>query len=487
MSTVSGVAPTPATHKENRMRIRLTQHSKPLDSDLETPVGLFIRLVGEHQGILFESTETDGRWGRYSIIATDFLLTASCREGLLDLRAADETFAPLKVHNGKPFIDGLRAVMGELELVRDSRLPQPPITRALYGYFGYGVAGLFEPKLAAALPPQAAQASLALPGTLIIFDHGYNKITRITLRADGTPLKALPPAVQPVLSAAQPAAPSYTAGKEGYTAAVARVKAMLHQGEATQVVLSTPFSAPLSESPFSLYRRLRRINPSPYMFYMRLPDGALLGSSPEVLITCEANRLRLCPIAGTRPRSRDLAQDALFGDELLQDPKENAEHVMLVDLGRNDLGRIAKAGSVRLDRYMEVERFSHVMHLTSRISADLQEGLDGLAVFAATFPAGTVSGAPKVRAMEIIAEEEGMPRGPYAGAVGWLGLDRDAVHLDFGIIIRSMWVRDGQVRWQAGAGIVHDSEPETEWRECCAKAAVIAGVVLGDHEHETLD
>ncbi len=462
------------------MRIRLTQYPELLDSDLETPVGLFIRLVGEHQGVLFESAETDGRWGRYSIIATDFLLAASCRDGLLHLRTVDEALAALQEHAGKPFIEGLRAVMRGLELAQDPRLPQPPITRALYGYMGYGVAGLFEPKLAKALPPREAQAAMALPGTLIVFDHGYNKITRITLRGERGPLKALPPVVP--ARPAQPVAPARTAGREGYTAAVARVKDMLHRGEATQVVISTPFSAPLAESPFSLYRRLRRINPSPYMFYMRLPDGALLGSSPEVLITCEADRLRLCPIAGTRPRSRDLAQDALFGDELLQDPKETAEHVMLVDLGRNDLGRIARPGSVRLDRYMEVERFSHVMHLTSRISADLAPGLNGLDVLAATFPAGTVSGAPKVRAMEIIAEEEGMPRGPYAGAVGWLGLDTDAVHLDFGIIIRSLWVRDGQVRWQAGAGIVHDSVPEKEWEECRAKAAVIAKVVLGEPE-----
>ena len=465
------------------MRIRLTQYPELLDSDLETPVGMFIRLVGEHQGMLFESAETDGRWGRYSIIATDFLLSASCRDGLLDVRTADEIFLPLHAHGGKPFFEGLRAVMRGLELVRAQDLPQPPITRALYGYLGYGVAGMLEPKLATALPPKEAQASMVLPGTLIIFDHGYNKITRITLRAGERPLKALAstafaPSTLPAV------APARTAGKEGYTAAVAKVKAMLHQGEATQVVLSTPFSAPLAESPFSLYRRLRRINPSPYMFYMRLPDGALLGSSPEVLITCEANRLRLCPIAGTRPRGRDRDEDALFGDELLQDPKEAAEHVMLVDLGRNDLGRIAKPGSVTLERYMEVERFSHVMHLTSRISAELSEPLDGLDVLAATFPAGTVSGAPKVRAMEIIAEEEGAPRGPYAGAVGWLGLDADAVHLDFGIIIRSLWVRDGQVRWQAGAGIVHDSVPEKEWLECRAKAAVIAKVVMGDNAED---
>ena len=472
------------------MRISFTQHTTLLDSDLETPVGLFIRLVGELQGILLESAEVDGRWGRYSVIASDFLLSASCGNGLLTLHTTDERLAPLQELAGKPFIQGLRELMGALHIESDPKAPQAPITRALYGYLGYGIAGMLEPKLVKTLPPEEAEASLVLPGTLIVFDHSYNRITRITLHLDGKVLTPLSPARRaagyiPVTTANSHNTPAL-AGKEGYTAAVKRVKELLRQGEGIQVVLSTPFSAPLTESPFNLYRRLRRINPSPYMFYMRLPfmagasGGALLGSSPEVLVTCDANHLRLCPIAGTRPRSRDEAEDALFGDELLQDPKEKAEHVMLVDLGRNDLGRIAAPGSVKLERFMEVERFSHVMHLTSRISADLAPGLDALDVLASTFPAGTVSGAPKVRAMEIIADEEQLPRGPYAGAIGWLGLDKDAVHLDLGITIRSLWVREGQVRWQAGAGIVHDSVPEKEWLECCAKAAVIKKVVLGD-------
>jgi anthranilate synthase component 1 len=473
------------------MRICFTQHTTRLDSDLETPVGFFIRLVGERQGILLESAEVDGRWGRYSIIAADFVLAASCREGLLHVAAADTGLAPLLDLSGKPFIQGLRELMAALHIEKSGEAgqEQPPITRALYGYLGYGLAGLLEPKLAAALPPQEAEACLVLPGTLIVFDHGYNRITRISLRLDGREIPPLPPvalAVPPEADAAAfaaPASPPPLAGEAGYTTAVARIKEQIRQGEAIQVVLSTPFSAPLAESPFNLYRRLRRVNPSPYMFYMRLPgpvNGVLLGSSPEVLVTCEADKLRLCPIAGTRPRSRDLAEDALFGDELLQDPKEKAEHVMLVDLGRNDLGRIAASGSVKLERFMEVERFSHVMHLTSRISALLAPGLDALDVLAAAFPAGTVSGAPKVRAMELVAQEERCPRGPYAGAIGWLGLDADGVNLDLGITIRSLWVRGGQVRWQAGAGIVHDSVPEMEWKECCAKARVIRDVVLGE-------
>jgi anthranilate synthase component 1 len=489
------------------MSITFTQHATQLDSDLETPVGLFLRLAGDLPGILLESAEVGGRWGRYSVIGTHFLLSLSCREGLLETRAADERLAPLCSFAGKPFIQGMRELMRALHI--EGAPDQPPITRALYGFFGYGIAGVLEAKTASFLPPDEAEAFFALPGVLIIFDHAYNRITRIELRLNGEALPELsaarlaakaPPAARPDSSGAgKPprafedvggATPrSVLSQQAGYMAAVSRVKERIRRGEAIQVVLSTAFSVPLSESPFNLYRRLRRVNPSPYMFYMRMPDseaGILLGASPEVLVSCEADRLRVCPIAGTRPRGKHRAQDALFGDELLQDPKEKAEHVMLVDLGRNDLGRIAVSGSVSLERFMEVERFSHVMHLTSRIHAQLAPGLDALDVLAATFPAGTVSGAPKIRAMEIIAEEEQGPRGPYAGAIGWMGLDKEAVHLDFGITIRSLWVRAGQVCWQAGAGIVHDSVPEKEWLECRSKAAVIENVILGSDAAEPL-
>ena len=218
---------------------------------------------------------------------------------------------------------------------------------------------------------------------------------------------------------------------------------------------------------------MRRYNASPYMFYMKIGDMTLFGSSPEVMVRCTRGKLQLSPIAGTRRRGHDDAEDARLAQELRDDPKERAEHVMLVDLGRNDLGRVARPGSVTLERRMEVERFSHVMHLTSRVTAHLDEGKDALDVLAATFPAGTVSGAPKVRAMQIIREMEGRGRGPYAGCIGWLGLDKDAVHLDTGITIRSMWLRDGELCWQAGGGIVHDSDPELEWKEVCNKSAIM--------------
>ncbi|MGL4207779.1 MAG: anthranilate synthase component I family protein, partial [Candidatus Adiutrix sp.] len=233
------------------------------------------------------------------------------------------------------------------------------------------------------------------------------------------------------------------------------------------------FKADFTGDLFNVYRRLRRINPSPYMFYFRHNDFSLAVSSPEVMVSCDQGKLRLCPIAGTRPRGETLMEDSLFEADLASAPKEQAEHVMLVDLGRNDLGRIATFGSVKVDRYMEVERFSHVMHLTSYIGAQLASGHDALDILAATFPAGTLSGAPKIRAMEIIADLEGQARGPYGGAMGWLGLDKDAVNLDLGITIRGLWHRGGQVTWQAGAGLVHDSQPKAEWDECLNKAKAV--------------
>ncbi len=471
------------------MAICFTQQATILESDLETTVGLFMRQVGENQGILLESAEVDGRWGRYSIIASDFLLVATCSEGRLELQIADPRLEALLKHANKPFFQGLRELMQALDIKAETQIDLPPITRGLYGYLGYGVAGMLEPKLASCLPPEQAEACLVLPSTVTFFDHGYNRIIRLSLSLQGVPLKTLSAEQLSCSPAKDKALVSQAIGtsKESYIDGVKKIKELIRQGEAIQVVASARFNAPLVGSPFSLYRKLRRVNRSPYLFYMSLPNGVLLGSSPEVLISCEGGQLRLCPIAGTRPRSNDEAEDTFFGDDLLQDPKEKAEHVMLVDLGRNDLGRVAKPSSVVLQRFMEVERFSHVMHLTSRISAELALGLDGIDVLQASFPAGTVSGAPKVRAMEIIAEVEEAPRGPYAGAIGWLGLDKDAVHLDFGIVIRSLWVREGQVHWQAGAGIVHDSVAEKEWEECLAKTGAIRNVVLGEDSIRSVD
>lgn len=462
--------------------ITLTQHIRRLNADLETPISLFLSMAeGERPGILLESAEVDGKWGRYSIIACDFLMTVHCKGGLLDLSINDERLDALQAMNGKPFVEGLREVMNALTL-EGADADLAPITRALYGYFGYEMAAIFQPKLAGTLDKKDAETCLALPGTVLLVDHLYNRLTQISLGEHrDIPERHGFATEEPVAGEAvrQP-------GREDYMAGVEKIKGLLHDGEAIQVVLSSQASAEFTGDSFTLYRRMRGINPSPYMFFMRLPGICLFGSSPEVLVRCTGGKLQLSPIAGTRKRGEDDVEDAELAADLLQDPKERAEHVMLVDLGRNDLGRIAKPGSVKVERLMEVERFSHVMHLTSRVTAQLNPQFDALDVLASSFPAGTVSGAPKIRAMEIIADTEPLPRGPYAGCIGWLGLDKDAVHMDSGITIRSMWVRDGRIHWQAGAGLVYDSDPAAEWQECLNKGKII-DVILKGEDHVSIN
>ena len=456
------------------MNIELKQQIRILDGDLDTPISLYLKLAGNEPGILLESAEVDGRWGRYSVVASKFLLELSCCDGLLKIKAHDKRLAGLMQYEDLPFDLGVKAVMQAISLSRGEGPGLPPITRGLYGYLGYGLAGIFEPKLQSHLPKEQAEARLVLPGEMVLFDHLYNQIFHISLLKEFN--------CPSTLSFEVPASPkvgpvSFCPDQAGYMNMVSSVKELIRQGEAIQIVVSTRFSAPIQGCPFEIYRNLRAINPSPYMFYMNFDGLNLQGSSPEALVRCTQNHLSLSPIAGTRPRGNTEGEDNLFEEELVEDPKEKAEHVMLVDLGRNDLGRVAKPGSVKVERFMEVEKFSHVMHLTSYLTAELKDGLSPVDVLAASFPAGTVSGAPKVRAMQILAEHEteynDQGRGPYAGAIGWLGLDKDRVELDLGLTIRSLWVKDGKLNWQAGAGIVYDSDPAYEWKECQNKAAAI--------------
>lgn len=460
--------------------VTLRQTVRWLPADMDTPISLFMGMAGQGDGILLESAEVDGRWGRYSILALDAALYAACRDGKLALDVRDGRLAPLSACEGRPFVEGLRRLMAGLAVEQPEGEDLPPITRALYGYFGFGMAGLFNAKLAGLMPPEEAECRLMLPGTVLVFDHLYNRLCQVSLGAHREVEGGTAGSRSPVALRLNPDDIRAEPGETGYKEHVRRIKELLRQGEAIQVVPSVRFSTPFAGDPFQLYRRMRRHNASPYMFFMRFPEGAIFGSSPEVMVRCSQGQLQLSPIAGTRPRGADDAEDARLAAELRDDPKERAEHVMLVDLGRNDLGRVARPGTVQVERFMEVERYSHVMHLTSRVRAGLAEGLDALDVLAATFPAGTVSGAPKLRAMEIIRQMEGRPRGPYAGCIGWLGLDKDSVNLDTGITIRSMWQREGRLFWQAGGGIVHDSEPDLEWKEVCNKSAIMRLVLRGE-------
>jgi anthranilate synthase component 1 len=450
--------------------IILKQKALFLESDVATPVSVFLERVANRRqaGLLLESAEVGGVWGRYSLIGEGALMTLSCRKGLLEVETVDPRLIHLKESQGLPFLEGLRSVIKKLTIEPDPTMAHlPPITRALYGYLGYGVAGLMEARLAKRLPPEAAEGGFILPHVVLLFDHLYNRLIEITL---GGPPLDLP--IHPQFPSG-PDVITQNPTREEYLKMVRLARDFISQGELIQMVLSVGFEKPYAGDVFDVYRRLRRLNPSPYMFYLQIPDVCLTISSPEALVSCEGDNLRLCPIAGTRPRGQDKGLDDLFEAELSADPKEKSEHVMLVDLGRNDLGRVAKPASVEVTRFMDVERFSHVMHLTSYLKAELAPGHDALDVLTATFPAGTLSGAPKIRAMELIADLEMANRGPYGGANGWIGLDRGQVNMDFGISIRGLWVRNGRAYWRAGAGIVYDSEPAREWTECLNKAAVV--------------
>jgi len=456
--------------------LELQQFARIYPADTQTPISLYMDLVGDEPGILLESAEVDGRLGRYSLIAWDFRLLLDCQHGRLRVRFDDQRLDPLGQLDGREFLTGLEELMAALTLLKPEGFGDvPALTRSLVGSFGYGLSALLEPALRPHLSPGSAHCLLALPGQQILFDHLHQRCLYLSLDDKRSP-ESRPrssghdrePCLGPVLE---------SPGRDDFCHGVSQTKELINSGEAIQIVLSTRFQAPFSGDPFILYRRLRQANPSPYMFYLRLPETTIVGSSPELMVRCTDGRLQLRPIAGTRPRGRDAQEDRRLAEELLGDDKERAEHVMLVDLGRNDLGRVAQPGSVQVERFMQVERFSHVMHLTSYISAGLLSGCGHMDVLRAAFPAGTVSGAPKIRAMQIIAETEPFERGPYAGAIGWLGLDRDQVNLDTGITIRSFWIEDGHMTWQSGAGIVSDSEPEREWEECQNKSKVIRHIL----------
>ncbi len=456
--------------------VSLKQFAATYPADTQTPIGMYMDFVGAGPGVLLQSAEVDGRLGRYSLIAWDFRLIAECRAGRLSCSVWDSDLAPLRDFSGKEFLPGLRELMQCLSLAPPEDHPElPALTRSLVGYFGYELAGLLEPALSETLSSEDAECVLALPGKQILFDHLYQRCVILGLQEKPSPERIRGEASYSGQTQAGEAVPLIS--KEEFCRGVQRTRDLINSGEAIQVVHSCRFEAEFRGDPFQIYRRLRQANPSPYMFYLCFPELTMIGSSPEVLVRCTNGVLQERPIAGTRRRGENAAEDEGLAQELLSDPKERAEHVMLVDLGRNDLGRIAQPGRVSLEKFMQVERFSHVMHLTSYLQARARAGLDCLDVLGSTFPAGTVSGAPKIRAMELIQETEPHSRGPYAGAVGWLGLDKDSLNLDTGIAIRTMWLKGEKMTWQAGAGVVSDSDPEAEWQECWNKARVLQGTI----------
>ncbi len=462
-------------------------------ADLETPVSAYLKLADDSPSFLLESIESSERLGRFSFLGGDPYMVVTMRDGIA-------RFLEDGQEREEPFTDPMAII--DRELARRSVVDLPELPRfqgGAVGYLGYEAVRYFEDL------PLPAEDDLHLPDlclmfvdTLVVFDHlthsmklvahavgtgdpeadyaaAEARIERLVRRLAGplpapTPIPATPPPEGIV--------PGLNRTQEDFEAAVRRAKRYITDGDIIQVVLSLRIARELKVSAFTVYRFLRTVNPSPYMFFLDMQDLQVVGASPEMLVQAEGRRVRTRPIAGTRPRGATPEEDDELARELLADEKERAEHVMLVDLGRNDVGRVVDSGSVEITEFMSVEKFSHVMHIVSQVEGDLHEGETATAALRACFPAGTLSGAAKIRAMEIIAELEPTRRGLYGGAVGYFSFSGD---IDTAITIRTMLAKDGFGYVQAGAGIVADSVPETEFQECQNKArALLRAIELAE-------
>ena len=454
---------------------------KELVADLLTPVSAFLK-VAEHSdyAFLLESVEGGEHVGRYSFLGKDPFLILRGQNTHTTVEQAGTTSTA-----DKPFVETLRSLMNGFRSPFVPGLPR--FTGGAVGYFGYDTAAWFEPAVAhpAGGSEDAGQAGFMLFDTVLAFDHVQHRIllianARITgdedLRAlyqfACTKIGFLERELERALSLprrvdAPPLTFTSNLPQERFEAMVRTAKEHIAAGDIYQVVLSQRFEAEVAAEAFTVYRALRHVNPSPYMFFIRMGDRSIVGSSPEMLVRVEGRHAVTHPIAGTRPRGRSEEEDRRLAEELKRNEKEKAEHVMLVDLGRNDLGRVCEYGTVRVPTYMTLERYSHVMHLVSVVDGMLAEDRDRLDALVACFPAGTVSGAPKVRAMQIIQALEPSRRGLYAGAVGYLDF---AGNLDFCIAIRTVLLENGRAQVQAGAGIVADSNPTAEFEETRDKA-----------------
>jgi len=441
--------------------------------DLDTPVSAFMKLASFAPRFLLESVEGGERLARYSFIGFgDGLEVRLDRDGFLignELRPIPATSAEL--------LAGLRAAL--------QRAPQPepdiagvPLAGGLVGYSSYDVVRFFE-RLTARTGLESGVPALhyVAPRSLLVFEHLTRGIALVHAGSEqerrslrNEVVRALRGGLPNGIRVGKYSQPTPAYSRSDYLSGVRRTQEYIAAGDVYQLVLSARFAGRHELDPFQAYRALRLINPSPYMYYCALGDVTVVGSSPEALVKLKGGRAQLRPIAGTRPRSDDPTIDVAREAELRADPKENAEHIMLVDLARNDLGRVARAGSVHVDPYRAIERYSHVMHIVSGVHGELAPGCDAFDLFAAAFPAGTLVGAPKVRAMQIIDELEPVSRGLYGGTVGYFGARGD---MDHAITIRTLVFNGDEYSYQAGAGIVADSVPESEYEEVLAKSAAM--------------
>jgi anthranilate synthase component 1 len=453
--------------------------------DMETPVSVYLKLKDKSFSYLLESADGGKRWGRYSFIGYKPFLVVRSRDREMVIweenkkQILPEIDNPLKV---------LRVLCAKYKPAQVKELS--PFQGGLVGYCNYDLVRNWEPL--PGLPPEdpnLPECLFVASRRLIIFDHLTHKIKVAAfahLRGKEDLKEAYKHAREEVsetvaelerpLSDVSPGYPFSVSElrsnfqKEDFEEAVRKTKDYILAGDVIQAVLSQRFSGEVSGEDFMLYRNLRSVNPSPYMFYLNFGEIKLIGASPEVLVRLTDDKIELRPIAGTRPRSEHPDKDIELERDLMADPKERAEHIMLVDLGRNDVGKVAVPGSVTVPRFMEVERYSHVMHIVSKVEGRLKQGLDSFDLFMSAFPAGTVTGAPKIRAIEIINELEPSPRGPYAGAVGYFGFNGN---MDFCITIRTIIIAGNRLSIQAGAGIVADSAPDREYEETLRKAAAM--------------
>ncbi len=454
-------------------------------ADLDTPLSTYLKLANQPGTFLFESVTGGDKWGRYSIIGLPCRQMIRVTGNAVTIECDGRIESELQVDDPLEWVEQYQA-----KFIAPQLPDLPRFTGGLVGYFGYETIRFIEPGLVDPGKPDPGQTPdimLMVAEEVVVFDNLAGTLM-IVVHVDPARPDALARGEQRLLDIEDqlhrppPFRSAYRAreigeehfqsdfGRERFEAAVQRIRDYITAGDCMQVVLSQRMSLQFSARPIDLYRALRMLNPSPYLFFLDLGDHQVVGSSPEILVRMEDDIVTVRPIAGTRPRGATPEDDEALAADLLADPKEIAEHVMLIDLGRNDAGRVAQTGSVQLTEKMIVERYSHVMHIVSNVNARLKEGLSAIDVLRATFPAGTVSGAPKVRAMQIIDELEPTRRGVYSGAVGYLSWSGN---MDTAIAIRTVVIRDGELTIQAGAGIVYDSVPASEWQETLNKARVV--------------